>query len=115
MKTIIGILAICVLVFSGAALAEGPPPIDYDVIITTASSVTSFPTPPDNTSRAWIFFEGSAARWTIHDTAPTANLGAVVESGDGVWLDSMSAVRKFQFIMKTGGTGVTAYRTCFGK
>jgi hypothetical protein len=101
---------------AGTAFAEGNllgKPIQYQTIITVASAVTSFATPSDDAKAAIIVFEGSAARWSCHDTAPTANLGAVVQDGDTTYLDTYSAISKFSFIMKTGGTGVTAYRTTF--
>jgi hypothetical protein len=117
MKTIIGILAICILAFSAPAFAEGVyygKPIQYQSSVMTTSSVTSFNTPSGDAKAAIIVFEGSTARWSCHDTAPTADLGAPVYDGDTIYLDTVSAISKFKWIMKTGGTGTTANRTVFG-
>lgn len=115
-KIILAVLAFCFM--AGTAFAEGDlfgRPIQYQAIITTGTGVTAFSAPSDDAKSAIIVFEGDPARWSCHDTAPTANLGAPVYDGDTIYLDSRSAIVKFQFAMKTGGTGVTAYRTVFGK
>jgi hypothetical protein len=117
-KIILAVLTFCFM--AGPAFAEGNllgKPIQYQtIILTTASNgVTAFATPSDDAKAAIVVFEGDPARWASHDTAPTVDLGAPVYDGDTVYLDTMNSISKFRFAMKRGGSGVTAYRTVFGK
>jgi len=107
-------LAVLFLCLSSVVQADNKPRVlgDEDIVVSGTTVYTL--TPTSGAVSALITIQGDPVRWKGHTTDPETTNGALLYSGDYLFLDSPYQLSNFGAIMSSGGSGVTIYVIYYG-
>jgi len=110
---VVGLVALFLCLVS---LAQADPNVkalgDENLVVTGTTVYTLSPTTGAVT--ALIAVQSGPVRWKGYKTNPTVNNGALLYSGDYLYLESPYQLTDFKVILESGGSGATLYVIYFG-